>query len=82
MNTYIFASQASVCLLSSLPLLIKFECHCCPTVDMSYRLFLMAANESFSIEKIMSLFVYKIPQILNTMMVFKEEFTVGRFKYN
>lgn len=82
MYTYIFVSQASICLLSSLPWLIKFllSRYCCSTVDRSYRLFLMAANESMTIDKIM--FVYKKPQILNTMMVFKQEFAVDCLKYN
>ena len=42
----------------------------------------MAMNKSFSVEKIM--FVFKIPKIviLNSMMLFKQEFAVNCLKYN
>ena len=40
----------------------------------------MATNESFCVEKIM--FVYKMPKILNRIMVFKQEFAVDGLKYN
>ena len=46
----IFVSQASD---SCWPLLILIECHCRLTVDKSYCSFLVATNESYSVEKIM-----------------------------
>ena len=73
----IFASKAS----NSLSLVFNLAWyHYHQTVGKSYCPFLKATNHSYSVYKIMS--VYKIPNILNSMMFFKKEFTVDHFKYN
>ena len=48
--------------------------------DKGYRSFLATMNERYSVEKIM--FVYKIPKILNRIMLFKPEFVADLLNYN
>ena len=79
-NPFIFASQASYTLTSSLLWLVQFEYHSPLSVDKNYRAFIMVINRGYSVEKIM--FMYKIPKILNSMMSFKQQFAVNSLKYN